>query len=77
MAVDAEVFKQGLRRWASGVTVVTAKSGDRQHGMGRGVDAVMRLAGGDPAAKRNPDQAVIRDFVTGRTGADADTAVTQ
>ena len=33
MAVDAEVFKQGLRRWASGVTVVTAKSGDRQHGM--------------------------------------------
>lgn len=33
--------------------------------------AVMRLAGGDPAAKRNPDQAVIRDFVTGRTGADA------
>lgn len=33
MAVDAEVFRQGLRRWASGVTVVTAKSGDEQHGM--------------------------------------------
>ena len=33
MTVDAELFKQGLRRWASGVTVVTAKSGDEQHGM--------------------------------------------
>lgn len=29
--------------------------------------AVMRLAGGGPADKRNPDQAVIRDFVTGRS----------
>ena len=36
--------------------------------------AVMRLAGGGPADKRNPDQAVIRDFVTGRTGADAQAA---
>ena len=33
MAVDPELFKQGLRRWASGVTVVTTKSGDKPHGM--------------------------------------------
>ncbi|MBK8184734.1 MAG: hypothetical protein IPK63_18405 [Candidatus Competibacteraceae bacterium] len=33
--------------------------------------AVMRLIDGDPAAQRNPDPAVIRDFVTGRTGGDA------
>ena len=33
MAVDPELFKQGLRRWASGVTVVTTKSGDQPHGM--------------------------------------------
>lgn len=33
MPVDAIEFKQVLRRWASGVTVVTAKAGDRLHGM--------------------------------------------
>jgi len=33
MAVDQEAFKQALRGWASGVTVVTSRSGDRVHGM--------------------------------------------
>jgi flavin reductase len=33
MAVDQEAFKEALRGWASGVTVVTSRSGDRLHGM--------------------------------------------
>lgn len=33
MSVAADDFKQVLRRWASGVTVVTARDGDRVHGM--------------------------------------------
>ncbi|MCZ6784576.1 MAG: flavin reductase family protein [Proteobacteria bacterium] len=33
MTVDAEQFKAGLARWASGVTIVTARAGDRVHGM--------------------------------------------
>lgn len=33
MAVDPDLFKQSLRRWASGVTVVTTASDDAQHGM--------------------------------------------
>lgn len=31
--VDADDFKQVLARWATGVTVVTARSGHRVHGM--------------------------------------------
>ena len=31
--VDPDLFKQGLRRWASGVTVVTARAGEERHGM--------------------------------------------
>ncbi len=31
--VGVEEFKRGLRQWASGVTIVTARSGDRVHGM--------------------------------------------
>jgi len=33
MAVDQEAFKEALRGWASGVTVVTSRSGDKLHGM--------------------------------------------
>jgi flavin reductase (DIM6/NTAB) family NADH-FMN oxidoreductase RutF len=33
MAIDQEAFKQALRGWASGVTVVTSRSGDKTHGM--------------------------------------------
>ena len=33
MAVDAEDFKHALRRWPSGVTVVTSRAGDKIHGM--------------------------------------------
>ena len=33
MAIDQEVFKQALRGWASGVTVVTSRSRERVHGM--------------------------------------------
>ncbi len=33
MAIDQEAFKEALRGWASGVTVVTARSGDKMHGM--------------------------------------------
>ncbi len=32
-ALDPERFRQALRRWASGVTIVTAKAGDEIHGM--------------------------------------------
>jgi flavin reductase (DIM6/NTAB) family NADH-FMN oxidoreductase RutF len=33
MAIDQEAYKEALRGWASGVTVVTARSGDKTHGM--------------------------------------------
>ena len=33
MSVDPDLFKQSLRQWASGVTVVTARNGDEIHGM--------------------------------------------
>ena len=33
MPISGEEFKHALSRWASGVTVVTARSGDRIHGM--------------------------------------------
>jgi flavin reductase (DIM6/NTAB) family NADH-FMN oxidoreductase RutF len=33
MAVSAEDFKRALGRWATGVTIVTARAGDRVHGM--------------------------------------------
>lgn len=33
MPVAAEAFKQALARWASGVTIVTARCGDEVHGM--------------------------------------------
>ncbi|RLB42640.1 MAG: flavin reductase [Deltaproteobacteria bacterium] len=33
MAIEKEAFKEALRGWASGVTVVTSRSGDRVHGM--------------------------------------------
>lgn len=33
MPVDAEDFLRALRQWASGVTVVTSRSGDVVHGM--------------------------------------------
>ena len=33
MAVDEDAFREALRGWASGVTVVTSRVGDRVHGM--------------------------------------------
>jgi flavin reductase (DIM6/NTAB) family NADH-FMN oxidoreductase RutF len=33
MTIDLDTFRQSLRRWASGVTVVTSKAGDELHGM--------------------------------------------
>jgi flavin reductase (DIM6/NTAB) family NADH-FMN oxidoreductase RutF len=33
MSVAAEQFKQALSAWATGVTIVTARAGDRIHGM--------------------------------------------
>ena len=33
MPISLEDFKQALGRWATGVTVVTARDGDRVHGM--------------------------------------------
>lgn len=33
MTIDLDTFRQSLRRWASGVTVVTSRSGDELHGM--------------------------------------------
>ena len=32
-SIDEEAFKEALRGWASGVTVVTSRSGDKVHGM--------------------------------------------
>ena len=33
MPIDKDSFKDVLRKWASGVTVVTTRSGDKMHGM--------------------------------------------
>ncbi len=33
MPIDQEAFREALRGWASGVTVVTSRSGDKAHGM--------------------------------------------
>ncbi|KPK55222.1 MAG: hypothetical protein AMJ63_00070 [Myxococcales bacterium SG8_38_1] len=33
MPIDQNAFKEALRGWASGVTVVTARAGDKIHGM--------------------------------------------
>jgi len=33
MTIDLETFRHSLRRWASGVTVVTSRAGDELHGM--------------------------------------------
>ena len=33
MTVDLHAYKEVLRRWASGVTVVTTRAGDKVHGM--------------------------------------------
>ena len=33
MPVGAEVFKSACRRWTTGVTIVTARAGERIHGM--------------------------------------------
>ncbi len=33
MSVDAEQFKAAMSRWATGVTIVTARAGDEIHGM--------------------------------------------
>lgn len=33
MPIDKDAFKEALRGWASGVTVVTSRAGDKVHGM--------------------------------------------
>ena len=33
MPIDPDAFKKALRGWASGVTVVTSRAGDKVHGM--------------------------------------------
>ena len=33
MPIDQDAFKNALRGWASGVTIVTSRSGDKLHGM--------------------------------------------
>lgn len=33
MSVDSEQVRSAMRRWATGVTIVTARDGERQHGM--------------------------------------------
>lgn len=33
MAIDAESYRAALSRWATGVTIVTARDGERVHGM--------------------------------------------
>ena len=33
MPIDQNAFKEALRGWASGVTVVTSRAGDKMHGM--------------------------------------------
>lgn len=33
MPIDQDAFKEALRGWASGVTVVTSRSGEKVHGM--------------------------------------------
>jgi flavin reductase (DIM6/NTAB) family NADH-FMN oxidoreductase RutF len=33
MSVDAEEFKAAMARWTTGVTIVTARAGERVHGM--------------------------------------------
>jgi len=33
MPIDQDAFKEALRGWASGVTVVTSRAGDKVHGM--------------------------------------------
>jgi flavin reductase (DIM6/NTAB) family NADH-FMN oxidoreductase RutF len=33
MSIRADDFKNALRRWASGVTIVTSRAGERVHGM--------------------------------------------
>ena len=33
MAISADEFRAALGRWASGVTIITTRSGDRVHGM--------------------------------------------
>ena len=33
MPIDQDAFKQALRGWASGVTVVTSRAGEKTHGM--------------------------------------------
>lgn len=33
MPIDEEAFKKALRGWASGVTIVTSRTGDEVHGM--------------------------------------------
>lgn len=60
MAVSADDFKAALRRWASGVTIVTACDGDTVHGMtvsafsSVSMDPPLVLVCADKASNTNP-----------------------
>lgn len=60
MGVDAEEFKAAMARWATGVTVVTARAGERVHGMtvsdfaGVSLDPPLVLVCADKSSHTNP-----------------------
>lgn len=60
MGISADEFRTALRRWASGVTIVTARVGDRIHGMtvsafsAVSLDPALVLVCGDKAANTTP-----------------------
>lgn len=68
MPVHADAFKHALRRWPSGVTVVTARAGDRIHGMtvsafsSVSLDPPLVLVCADKASHTHPLIAEARAF---------------
>lgn len=68
MSVDAEQFKAAMARWATGVTIVTARAGARIHGMtvsdfaGVSLDPPLVLVCADTASHTHPVIAEGRCF---------------
>ena len=60
MAIAADAFREGLSRWASGVTIVTSSAGGRIHGMtvsafsGVSLDPPLVLVCADLASNTHP-----------------------
>jgi len=60
LGISADEFRTALRRWASGVTIVTARAGDRIHGMtvsafsAVSLDPALVLVCADKAANTTP-----------------------